>query len=148
MDGSPSIREAALEDADAIAELLNELGYPSTGPQVHKRLAVITADRNYNTWVAEQGSEIVGLAGACIGYYYERDGIYGRLLVLVVRSTARRRGVGSALVRTVEEWVRERGGSHVVINSGAHRQDAHRFYERMGYAITGLRFVKALETSE
>lgn len=146
MDSKLLIRRAQLDDAGAVAALLEQLGYHSTPTEVRERLAAILSDPDYGTWVAQQGSHIIGLVGVRVGHSYEKNGMYGQLLVLVVDAGARRGGVGAELVRVAEEWIRGRGGRHVILNSGRHRLDAHRFYERMGYTATGLRFVKSLES--
>jgi GNAT superfamily N-acetyltransferase len=44
----------------------------------------------------------------------------------------RSRGVGSALLGAAREWAREAGATHLELDSGLARTDAHRFYEREG----------------
>ncbi len=53
-------------------------------------------------------------------------------------------GIGVALVREAEAWARPVGATAIALNTGDHRHAAHRFYERVGFAATGLRFVKRL----
>lgn len=139
------IRQAVIGDAERIAELVTELGYPTASEAMRERLAVILNDPGYATFVAEAGGNVVGVAGASLGWYYEKDGLYSRLVVLAVSSTARGLGIGAQLVEAVERWSTGRGAREVFVNSGLHRVDAHRFYERCGYARTGFRFVKPLE---
>jgi GNAT superfamily N-acetyltransferase len=96
------------------------------------------------TYVAESAGEVVGVIGAGVGNYYEKNGSYGRLLALVVGERYRGRGVGASLVAEAELWLKGLGASTVIVNSGSQRGEAHRFYRRLGYSETGLRFVKAL----
>jgi GNAT superfamily N-acetyltransferase len=42
----------------------------------------------------------------------------------------RSRGVGSALLKAVKEWAHSAGATHLELDSGLARVDAHRFYER------------------
>jgi GNAT superfamily N-acetyltransferase len=139
-----TIREAVEEDTPSIATLLTELGYPSTVAEMRRRLVTIGNDANYRTFVAEVAQTVVGLAGVGIAPYYERDGTYGRLLILAVAERYRRRGIGRALVDSAEAWSAAHGATLMLVNSGRHRHDAHRFYERAGYVSTGVRFVKDL----
>jgi GNAT superfamily N-acetyltransferase len=44
----------------------------------------------------------------------------------------RSQGVGAALLRALTEWARSAGASHLELDSGLGRVDAHRFYEREG----------------
>jgi GNAT superfamily N-acetyltransferase len=138
------IRRATPEDGAAVAPLLDQLGYPSTADEVRARLTIVLARPEYAAWVADLEGRAVGFAGAGVAYYFEREGAYGRLLALVVDAGARGAGAGAALLRAAEAWIAGRGGQAVIVNSGHQREAAHRFYERHGYAATGLRFVKTL----
>ena len=111
---------------------------------MEQRLARILADEQYATFVAENDHTVVGLVGIRLGSYYEKNGLYSHLLVLVVDERERGSGVGQALVEEAERWAIERKARAVLVNSGTRRHDAHRFYERLGYAATGVRLVKEL----
>jgi GNAT superfamily N-acetyltransferase len=139
------IRHAELRDAERLGQLMTELGYPTTVEAMTERLAIILADPNYATFVADTGGCVIGVAGATLGHYYEKDSTYSRLLVLAVASTARGQGTGTRLVEAVEQWAASKGARDVVVNSAFHRSEAHGFYERRHYARTGLRFVKQLD---
>jgi GNAT superfamily N-acetyltransferase len=139
-----SVRPAARDDAVSIAGLLGELGYPSTAEGVAERLGRVLGHPDYHTLVAEEGGRVVGFVGLALGWYYEKDGSYARVLALVVAAERRGAGVGTALLRAGEAWAVRQGAGAVILNSGEHRRDAHRFYQGMGYEGTGVRFVKAL----
>jgi GNAT superfamily N-acetyltransferase len=141
---SADIRDAVIRDAGTIAELLTELGYPTSPESMAERLGPILTDPRHATLVAVRDGTIVGVAGATVGRYYEKDGFYAQLVVLAVSSTARGQGIGRQLVQAAERWAASHGARDVVVNSGMHRGDAHRFYEGCGYARTGFRFVKQL----
>ena len=47
-----------------------------------------------------------------------------------VAPTRRSLGVGKALLDAAKDWARERGATHLELDSGDTRTDAHRFYER------------------
>ena len=51
---------------------------------------------------------------------------------LAVDPERRSEGIGKALLDAAKEWARERGASHLELDSGVDRADAHRFYEREG----------------
>ena len=139
-----NIRDAVIGDAAQIGHLITELGYPTTLEAMKDRLALILIDPSYATFVADAAAGIVGVAGATLGRYYEKDGTYSQLVVLAVSSTARGLGVGNQLVEAVERWASSKGARELLVNSGLHRSDAHGFYERCGYSRTGFRFVKQL----
>jgi len=139
-----SIREARIGDAERVSELVTELGYPTTASDMADRLRTILNDPDYVTFVAEVETRVVGIAGATLGRYYEKDGVYSRLLILAVSSAARGAGIGGELIRAMESWSARKGAREVFVDSGLHRTEAHSFYERCGYCRTGYRFVKQL----
>jgi GNAT superfamily N-acetyltransferase len=138
------IRQAEAGDAGRVAELMTELGYPTTVESMTERLAQILSDPDYLTLVAATNAGVVGVAGARLGRYYEKDGRYVQLVVLSVASTARGRGIGAQLVEAIERWAETNGARDVVVTSALHRAEAHGFYERRRYLRTGFRFVKQL----
>jgi GNAT superfamily N-acetyltransferase len=58
----------------------------------------------------------------------------------------RGKGVGRALMLCAEVWARDCGYDRVKLSSGAHRIEAHAFYEHIGYSNirTSFRFEKIL----
>jgi GNAT superfamily N-acetyltransferase len=67
-----------------------------------------------------------------------------RIVAMVVDETARRRGVGGELVAALERRAASMGARKIVVTSASRRADAHAFYEKLGYARTGMRFGKEL----
>lgn len=141
------IRDAVIDDAEPIGRLITELGYPTSPEAMRDRLTLILADPGYATFVADRDGDVVGVAGATISRYYEKDDLYSRLAVLVVSSEAQGLGLGGRLVQAVERWSVTQGAREVIVNSGLQRAEAHGFYERRGYSRTGFRFVKQLSAS-
>ena len=144
MTAAVEIREARPEDAVVIAELMSTLGYPTNPAAMAARLDRISAHADHMTLVAELEGRVVGMAGLVFGLYYEHDGAYMRIAALSVAPDATRRGVGRTLLEAAERKGRERGARACLLNSGNHRIEAHRFYERMGFASRGMAFHKPL----
>jgi GNAT superfamily N-acetyltransferase len=63
---------------------------------------------------------------------------------LVVGSPHRRRGVGELLIDAAATFAREHECSGIELTSAERRVEAHRFYERMGFARTAFRFFRTL----
>lgn len=112
------IRDAVIGDAGPVAELITELGYPTTSEAMRDRLAMILADPRYATFVADRGGSVIGVAGAALGRYYEKDGLYAQLVVLAVSSSARGLGIGARLVETIEAWSSSRGARDALGGAG------------------------------
>ena len=73
------------------------------------------------------------LIGFCTGYqdiHSVRFGYRAWVEDLAVDPAHRSRGVGKALLDAAKDWARERGATHLELDSSDARADAHRFYER------------------
>jgi GNAT superfamily N-acetyltransferase len=139
----PTIRDALAPDAHAIAVLLTQLGYPSDADDVEERLERlrVVGDR---VFVAELDGEVVGLAHLQVTPAIERDRPAGKLGALIVDEARRGRGIGRALVEAVEREARLRGCELVFLTTSERRDDAHAFYERVGFEQTGRRYGRTL----
>ena len=81
-------------------------------------------------WVVEDAR---GRVCACVGVDFPSDGT-AELHRLYVRPDMRRGGLGAGLVATVEAEARRKDARRIVFWSDTRFTDAHRLYERMGYA--------------
>jgi GNAT superfamily N-acetyltransferase len=128
----------------SITRLVMQLGYPAAPEEIARRLAPILGHPDYAMWVAEVSGRVVGVVGVFVHLALEYDGFHGRLLGLVVDETYRGQGIGKKLLDQTERWLRERGVHKLTLTSGKQRIEAHKFYRRLGYSETGLRFGKSL----
>lgn len=92
------------------------------------------AERGGAFWVAEDAR---GRVAACVAVDEPEPGT-AELHRLYVRPDQRRRGFGARLVALVEEHARRMGCARVVLWSDTRFTAAHRLYERLGYARTGV----------
>jgi GNAT superfamily N-acetyltransferase len=136
------VREATTADANPLATLLGELGYPSLPDSLPRRLERLQASGTIIALVAERDHRVLGLATAHILNALHTDDDVAWLTLLVVSGTARREGLGRRLVEAVERWVRSKGCRRMSVTSAVHRAGAHEFYDRLGYTHTGLRYSK------
>lgn len=141
--GTVEILPAGSSHAAAIAELVTQLGYPTSLAQMERRLASIFADRDTGTLVASMDGRVVGFVGTRLAVTYERDGPFGEIRAMAVAADARRQGIGRRLLSAAEATLIERGARVIVLSSGNHRSGAHLFYEAQGYVFTGRRYRKS-----
>jgi len=134
------IREARQSDAEALADLLTELGFPASAADVAERLP-----RMHAAGEVPLVAEADGLLG-CIGWHVmhvvHRPLPVGRITMLIVGAARRGRGVGKALVQAAEARLEQLGCGIIEVTSNAALADAHLFYERLGYRRTSYRFAK------
>src|SRR6478672_4420058 len=141
------IRDANLSDASELAVLMRELGYETKPTEMESRLKSVLSNPAYKTFVAVMDGRLCGMIGTFTYPSYEHNDPGGRILALVTSSTARRRGIGRALVATAEKDFAQRGVGRVALDTRLTREDAHKFYESLGYKRNGWRFVKQLPAS-
>jgi GNAT superfamily N-acetyltransferase len=139
-----TIRTVELKDSETLARLVTQLGYPTSVAQMHQRLTTILSLPEYHTFVACMSDRVVGTATVWLGHAIEFDGQYGRVTAVAVDDSVRRQGVGRALLQDVEHWLRAQDAAMVTLTSAAHRREAHKFYESLGYDSNGIRFKKWL----
>ena len=143
-----TIRVAEMNDAAALAQLMCELGYETTKSEMQMRMERIAADDCYRTFVAVLDGKVCGMIGTLACPSYEHNDPGGRILALVTLGTMRRCGIGRALIATAENDFAHRGIRRVALNTRLAREDAHKFYESLGYERNGWRFVKQLPVSD
>jgi len=143
-----TIRVAEINDAAALAQLMCELGYETTKSEMQIRLKRIASDERYRTFVAVRESKVCGMIGTLTSPSYEHNDLGGRILALAIMSTMRRCGIGRALITTAEKDFAQRGISRLALNTRLVREDAHKFYDSVGYERNGWRFVKLLSVSD
>lgn len=75
-----------------------------------------------------------------VGYVHavDYDAIYAphmkNIMGIAVSDNYKKKGVGRALLQTVEDFAQKDGASGVRLNSGKTRTGAHEFYLRCGYS--------------
>lgn len=119
-----------------MAELSEVLGYPVSTATLARRLESVLQRREEAVLVAELAeAEIVGWVHGSEQEFLQA-GPRCEILGLVVAVDHRRQGVGRELVLAVERWARSRGLDEMGVRSAATREEAHPFYQRLGYVCT------------
>ena len=138
------LREARLDDAAALADLLTQLGYPSQPEQVVARLtALLSVDQGL--LVAEVNGSVVGVVHVNRWANLVVDNT-AEIVAFVVGDGWRSQGIGHALLEAAEEWAKQRGCSTLQVRTNIVRQRAHEFYLQNGFrqVKTSLTLVKQL----
>ena len=147
MDVDLRIGDAELFDAAELAALACELGYKTTTAEMESRLVSILRDPRYKTLVARKDDKICGMIGTFSASSYLHNDLSGRIIALVVSTDSHRCGIGAELVAAAEKDFAQRGIKRVTLTTRFEREEAHQFYEKLGYEQNGWRFVKQLPVS-
>lgn len=138
-----TFRRARAGDAAAIVALLADdpIGQGREGDGAARAyadaFAAIDADPNQFLLVAERADEIVGCLQLTFIPGLTRTGMWrGQIEGVRVAASARGAGLGERMIRQSIELCRERGCGLVQLTTDKRRQDAARFYARLGFDAT------------
>lgn len=145
------MRRATLDDLDTILELLaddavsagrGDRNRPEDRPAYERAFAAIERDPAQLILVAE--SEADGVVGTMqltlIPGMARRGAMRLQIEAVRVRSDWRSRGIGGRMIRWAMDAAPGMGAALVQLTSDAAREDAHRFYERLGFVPSHVGF--------
>jgi GNAT superfamily N-acetyltransferase len=124
------VRAASAADAEALADLCGELGYPSTSGQVRDRLCLLD-DPERTLLVVDVEGCVAGFIDVHVQRVVEADP-YAEVGGLVIRAEHRGAGLGAALLAAAAEWSRGRGLAVMWIRANLAREGVHAFYPAAG----------------
>ncbi len=94
--------------------------------------------------IAVEGDDVLGVSVYRI-HENTAEGLKMYVDDLVTDETRRSRGVGKALMDHLQGIARKAGCEQFTLDSGTHRQQAHKFYFREGMVIASFNFKKPLK---
>lgn len=141
------VRDARAYEAEAVAGCYEWLFDPpgTRPPQWDESIAAarlrdaVESDRSA-VLVADADSQIIGVCTVYLDIVSVRFGQRCWIEDLAVDPEWRSRGAGAKLMDAAEQWARDRGASHLELDSAESRERAHRFYERRRPAWTSRCF--------
>lgn len=137
------IIEANRNHAEAIAQLLIQMGYPDSVEAIAERIEE-NQRPGYKIFVAELNLRIVGVIVTHTYTYLHAPGLIGRIMTFCVDESIRGTGIGKQLLAHAEKYLARLKCVKVELNCNNRRTDTHRFYKQRGYEQTSLHFVKKL----
>jgi GNAT superfamily N-acetyltransferase len=141
IDSTVALRPAAPDDAERIAALFTDEGYPAGTTDIVDRLARFSTPES-RVVVADHDGELIGFIALHVVPRFEHDDRIVRVLALVVDAGARDRGVGHRLMAEAERIGAEVGAAFVEVTAGHHRPDAFRLFETLGYDPTATAYLR------
>jgi GNAT superfamily N-acetyltransferase len=126
------VRRAVAGDAERIAALFTEEGYPAGPSDIVERLGRFDSEHS-RVLVADHDGEVLGFVAVHALPRFEHSDRVIRIMALVVDAGVRERGVGRLLMDAAEGVGREVRAAFAEVTAGHHRPEARRLYEELGY---------------
>lgn len=125
-------RVARSDDSKSICRISkNELGYECSEELVQQKLFRLDKNRE-EVFVGLYKDQVVGFV-----HVEKYEVLYAptmaNILGLATSKDFQGKGYGRILLHLAEKWAKEKGCSHIRVNSGMSRTEAHKFYRAMGY---------------
>lgn len=141
------IREARVEDCNDCIILLKQLGYHLESHEFKVKLELCDNSSDYKIFVMILDNKLVGLIAITLTHFLHCKGKYAKIAALVVDCEMRGGGIGSNLLRYVENYALACGCDKIELTSIFHRSagGTHQFYLNHGYLDNATQyFVKIL----
>jgi GNAT superfamily N-acetyltransferase len=141
------IREATAGEEEQLVHMYEWLfAPPGSKPsewdaeEAGQRLSEAIAAPRSVILVAEDAGSLVAFCTAYLELNSVRFGQRCWVEDFAVDPARRSQGIGGSLLAAAQAWARRAGASHLELDSGLARTDAHRFYERAGGARQSYTF--------
>ena len=124
---------------------------PEFGESYTRRTLQKVAENNGIIYVAELGGEPVGLVVGTMPEQTKEDQLehvpsrFGEVLELVVKAEYRDRGVGTMLMKKLEEYFRKNNCNIAGVGVLVPNKNAHRLYRKLGYENRSIYMTKNLQ---
>jgi len=139
------IRNAELEDIDALVRLLEQLfsiekDFEFDAKKHFKGLTLMLegCGKHRAVKVAVIHDKIVGMCTAQTRISTAKGGVTAVLEDLVVDAGHRGQGIGQALLSEIDQWAQKRGITHLQLLADRDNSPAMAFYRRHDWAFTNL----------
>ncbi len=127
------VRRVRAADAEGLAKLAGQLGYPTSVKEMKGRLRDVLKDKDAACFIAEgEDGRVIGWTHVSVTPLLEverRSEVNG----LIVDEAVRSQGVGALLLQAGEKWARGKKCKGMSVRSNVIRERAHGFYLRNGY---------------
>jgi len=139
------IRKALVQDAAAIAKLSNQLGYAANLLQIESRLQKLSFQSDHLVVVATLEESVRGWAH---GFYTQRieSDPFVEIGGLIAHQEFRNAGIGKSLIVEIISWTKTIGAKKTRVRCNTIRDEAHAFYNNIGFTLKKQQKVFDFET--
>jgi ribosomal protein S18 acetylase RimI-like enzyme len=139
----PVIREARLQDLDALVELLRllfaiETDFSFDAARQRQGLALLLNSGQACVLAAVEAGQVIGMCTGQLVVSTAEGGLSALVEDMVVDPGHRGQGAGRALMAAMAGWALERGATRLQLLADRNNPPALAFYERLGWRTTGM----------
>ena len=143
-------REINTADAPEVAEICKSaLGYDINVESVKRQIAKLTNDKKQHIIIGYEDQHTRKIIGFVHAQMYESfySDLGLNILGLAVNPNFQGSGIGRKLMNKLEDYAVDNNISFIRLNSAMKREEAHKFYEHIGYACDKVqkRFIKVFK---
>jgi len=136
------LRSARPSDANAISDLLKQMGFPQSPAATAAKLDAAFKEAADQVWVATEEERIIGFLSFHLFSFFHTEVIIGRITAMAVNAADRGKGAARMLVSHAEAHCRDKRCARIEATLG--NPGSHEFYEKMGFEENSGKFVKNL----
>ena len=138
-------RDINIADTLEVAEICKVvLGYDVDVENVKEQIEKLTNDKKQHIIIGYEDENTRKIIGFVHAQMYES---FYSILGLAVNPDFQGRGIGKKLMNKLEEYAVDNNISFIRLNSAMKREEAHKFYEHIGYTCDKVqkKFIKVFE---
>jgi GNAT superfamily N-acetyltransferase len=139
------IREATVNDGEAISKLLTSLDYPNTEEFIKKKIEELLNHSDARLLVAVEENNILGFISLHFIPQIALIGEFCRISYFCIDDKYRNKGIGAQLEKASTALAKERGCDRIEVHCHTRRELAHKFYYQQGYVESPKYLLKLLK---
>lgn len=120
----------------------NELNIKISQSQFNERAKHILEGNNHDIFAALCSGKVVGFIAVEKAMAIECD--YIKINGIAVKENYQGQGIGSQLIAYAEHYAKEHNIDLIILNSSVRREQAHMFYEKLGFSKSSYSFRKKI----
>jgi len=142
-----TVKKLSVDEIPELVKLYDELmsGLVKNELQISQKIYQDVVDNDdYLVIVAKEDDVIIGTAmGVCCKTLAFAGKSFLVIEDVIVAESSKRKGVGRKLFEALDSFAAEKDCAYAILCSSAFREEAHAFYEKMGYTdnVKGFRKV-------
>ncbi len=146
MEQTIKIRGAAPDDLDNVFAFISHLEETTFDFKTFKERFVLNLENKHCIYLvaANEYDEAIGFISCKGQYLLHHEGLVFEIQEMYVARNFRDKGIGKMMFAALEEKLKVIGCASFEVTTNVKRSDARRFYTKLGFVQTHVKFVKGI----